>query len=65
MIPIRPPYEPATTDANGIARYATKDYEDRAVRIVANGRLGVGATWWNQNSGPTAGPPYRPGLVTR
>ena len=59
-----PPPSAALTDRNGIATFPTEAYEDRAVRITEGGRLGVGATWWNQNSGPTALPVYKPQLVT-
>ena len=59
-----PPPSAALTDRNGIATFPTEAYEDRAVRITEGGRLGVGATWWNQNSGPTALPIYKPQWVT-
>ena len=59
-----PPPSTALTDRNGVATFPTEAYEDRAVRITEGGRLGVGATWWNQNSGPTAVPVYKPQLVT-
>ncbi len=59
-----PPPSTALTNTKGIAAFPTEAYEDRAVRITEGGRLGVGATWWIQNSGPSALPVYKPQLVT-